>query len=429
LPTSTPTATPTEPTSTPTATPLPTSTPTSTPNPTSTPTATPTGPTSTPTPTSTPLPTYTYVVNCNGPSIVGYILGDYGANLQFQAGGNCYVTTYTTVNPNLGSLISPPLTWTACCPTPTPTPAPTATPVPISFDIVNQGCHNDGTADIWIGNFAGGTGTFAVGASYYNYQSDAYAETNYSALGQTFQVYYNVPDGATRYFIIKDSSGAKKLGNIVFSCPTQTPTPVPTATPTPTTTPLPDGVASFGSNTSGQQQCGSPYGPNDYQYYITYYVNFTSPRPTDGFVTLTLSDNSTITLGFAAGDTTATSSQIFCACGSPCPEPIIVSNITNVTPTPTPIPVNFGTYDSGCNTPANGDGWISLGVPTGGSGTGYYAMIVGYSSSPQYFNGSSIYISGLTDGDYTISEYDSLGVSTGIITITIHCTPGPELGG
>jgi hypothetical protein len=80
------------------------------------------------------------------------------------------------------------------------------------------------------------------GATYYTSQPNAYAETSFTS--GSSKVYYNVPDGATKYFIIKDSLGAKGIGSITFSCPTPAPataTPLPTDAPTgiPTETPIP----------------------------------------------------------------------------------------------------------------------------------------------------------------------------------------------
>jgi hypothetical protein len=115
--------------------------------------------------------------------------------------------------------------------------------------------------------------------------------------------------------------------------PTETPTPTPTATPTP----LPDGVLGFGSSGSGQQPCGFGFGPNDYEFYMTYYVDFTSARNTMGYVVVYLNDNTSIEIPFNENDTSA-STTIFCSCGSNCAEIQYVMNIIYTTPTPTPTP-------------------------------------------------------------------------------------------
>jgi hypothetical protein len=117
--------------------------------------------------------------------------------------------------------------------------------------------------------------------------------------------------------------------------PTVTPVPTFTPTPTPTNTPLPDGVLSFGSTDGGFQQCGYSFGPNDYEYYRTYQVDFTGPRNIMGYVVITLTDYSTTTIPFNENDTYA-SKTVFCGCGSPCADIMDVLNIIYTTPTPTP---------------------------------------------------------------------------------------------
>jgi hypothetical protein len=106
-------------------------------------------------------------------------------------------------------------------------------------------------------------------------------------------------------------------------------------TPTPTPTPLPDGVLSFGSTDGGFIQCGAGYDSNDYEYYRTYEVIFTSARNTMGYVVVYLSDNSSIQIPFNENDTSA-STTIFCGCGSSCADIQYVMNIIYTTPTPTP---------------------------------------------------------------------------------------------
>lgn len=113
-PTPTPSATAGGPYATPTVTPTPSVTPGLSPSPT---------PTHTVTPSPSPMIS-TYLAACSGGIILGWIPGEYTANLQVTIGGNCYVTTYTTTNPSIGSLITGDKTWGTCCPAPTPTPLP-----------------------------------------------------------------------------------------------------------------------------------------------------------------------------------------------------------------------------------------------------------------------------------------------------------------
>jgi hypothetical protein len=162
-------------------------------------------------------------------------------------------------------------------PTPLPTAIPTATPtpVPVTLSVTNSGCNNNNTATITIDNFAGGTGSgYQYGSTYYTSQANAYSETSFTS--GTSHVYYNVPDGATKYFIIKDSSGNKGLGSITFSCPTPvpaTPTPLPTAVPTAVPTSTPDPTANWQNNgtSSCYGTCNTYHVEQDYnQYSLTY---------------------------------------------------------------------------------------------------------------------------------------------------------------
>ena len=323
-PTPTPTTTPVPPTETPTVTPTstPTVTPTGTPTgtPTETPTVTPTGtPTVTPTGTPTVTPTGTPTVTPTGtPTVTPTPTVD--PNFYFLAeeyecleNGNCqYVTDLYISNPvdltiapipryrldptsglilRVMSAVTPQVALITnmtgsgqincsafCAQPPTPTPTATATPTPTP------------------------------------------------TLTSTPTVTPTVTPTATP--VPTDTPTPTPTATPV---PTETPTPTPTVTPTP----LPDGVLSFGFTDGGQQPCGAGFGPNDYEYYRTYEVIFTSARNTMGYVVVYLSDNSTIQIPFNENDTSA-SITVPCPCGSPCADMEMVMNIIYTTPTPTP---------------------------------------------------------------------------------------------
>ena len=267
-----------------------------------------------------------------------------------------------TYTPTPSSTPSPePATYT---PTPTntqtPIPAsatytPTPTPTPICYIYVVSA--NDGTSNrnVYSFNYLRCDGSSAIG-SVMNDQSRTVCAREGSVTSASPYI-DAVEDG-----VICGSDPTQVPTQIPTSTPTPSPlpatdtptpsplpatdtptpspfpptvTPVPTDTPTPT--PLPDGVLDFGSTTSGVNQCGFGFGPNDYEYYITYYVNFTSPRSSYGYVLVYLNDNSPIQLPFNQNDTTA-STTVFCGCGSVCENIQYVMSIIYSTPTPTPEP-------------------------------------------------------------------------------------------
>jgi hypothetical protein len=135
-----------------------------------------------------------------------------------------------------------------------------------------------------------------------------------------YDLYYRYADGSCGTYDIFIESNSS-------SCDYVAPTP----TPTPTPVPLPEGVLSFGSTDSGFQQCD---GLNNYEYYRTYRVDFTSARNIGGYVVVNLSDNSSLQISFNQNDTFA-STTIFCGCGSPCADMQDVINVIYITPTPT----------------------------------------------------------------------------------------------
>ncbi|CAB5214245.1 hypothetical protein UFOVP185_40 [uncultured Caudovirales phage] len=191
--------------------------------PTPTPTATPTA-----TPTPTPPPTYTYVAGCSGGTILGYILGDYAANVQFTATDtNCYVTTYTTTSPSIGSLLTLSSTGT-CCPTPTPTPVPP----PVGVGIYSGATFGSSTAACSDTNYPNGTVYIANGDTLSN------GDTVYTNTGLTVNFvgndnYYRIYTSSAFYAATISSSGYVNNLTACSSIPTPTPTPTPTSTPTP----------------------------------------------------------------------------------------------------------------------------------------------------------------------------------------------------
>jgi hypothetical protein len=372
LPTSTPTP---EPTSTPT--PEPTSTPTVTPLPTSTPTVTPL-PTSTPTPTPTPDPYDYYYADEYSCVDCGVIQSSF-VRVAFPTGTSVTLTKYyrrfdnegyvyrltesTTTGisvllktPQYNScpqacLYTPtptpePTSTPTATPlptsTPTPTPAPTSTPTPTpdpyhyylaSFEYNCTDCSQSNSGDVLV--------AFPVA---FTPSSTKYYKAN--SINYSYRI-IDIQERPAGIAVIMNTTAYTSCANACGIPPTATPTPtpnptatptstpLPTNTPTPTATPLPDGVLSFGSTVGGEQPCGINYGPNDYEYYITYNVNFTSARNTTGYVVVYLNDNSNISIPFNENDTSA-SKTVFCPCGSSCSDIQYVMNIIYTTPTPTP---------------------------------------------------------------------------------------------
>jgi hypothetical protein len=395
--------------------PTPTATPTSTPTPTPTPTPIPTAvPTATPTVTPTPITDTAYfatnAANACSLSVSGISVNFTGNTIDFctstsltgntfayQSTGNYYIayggnTRQITIT--YGSNVVPISGTCSICPTATPlptetpTPLPTATPtstpvpatatptayptaiptatptpVPVTFNVTNSGCNNNNTATITIDTFAGGTGPYQYGATYYTSQPNAFAETSFTS--GSSKIYYNVPDGATKYFVIKDSLGAKGIGSITFSCPTPTPLPTAVPTATPTSTPIPTAV------------------------------------PT----------------------ATPTSTPVP-ATATPTAYP---TNIP--TATPTPVPVTFTVTNSGCNNNNTATITISSFVGGTGPymyGATYYTSSSNAYAETSFTSGTSHVYSNVPDGatKYFIIK-DSLGAK-GLGSITFNCpTPVP----
>ena len=320
-PTNSPTPTATEPPPTATATATPTPTPTETPTPTPT-------PTETPTPTVTPTPiTYTFASSCSGGSNIGYILGEYAANLQFTSGGNCYVTTFTTISPT-GTLLTG-IVFVDCCPTPTPTPtAPPPTPGPTNTATPTPTPTNSPTPT----PTATGVWTYATscsGGTILGYIVGFYSPNLQFTSGGNCYV--------TTYDTVSPEEGVLLTGVVFIDCcptptptpppPTQTPaptnTPTPTVTPTATPTPTPTTtlapVYTYATSCSGGIILGYIVGeflPNiQFTSGIDCYVtSYTTVNPVEG-VLLT--------------------SPVFIDC---CPTPI-----PTATPTQTPVPTNTPT--------------------------------------------------------------------------------------
>ena len=194
--------------------------------PTPTPTGTPT-PTPTSTPTATPLPDYTYLAACSGGSIIAYVLGSLTASQQVSIGGSCYVTTYTTTNPTLGSQVFGTVTYTSCCPTPTPTP----TPAPVAIGIYTITTYGSASAACTAGSSVNSTIYIPNGTLLNNgdtVYTDAACTTNFNGNNQYYRILYYGNNYACQI------SGTGVVSNLVAcsSLPTPTPTPTPTATST-----------------------------------------------------------------------------------------------------------------------------------------------------------------------------------------------------
>jgi hypothetical protein len=380
--------------STPTPTPVPTSTPTPTPSPV------PATDTPTPTPTIDLYVYYNAnVFDCTdcGPNVVPTskvkFLAPFTPNntlfyITNPLNGKFYRTTTQTTSQAATLLDTTEYSScaTACGFTPTPTPPPTDTPTPTPSPLPATDTPTPSptpsplpatdtptptpvpptsfTAYISIDDGSGSGANACNGgnfSSYFAYQFNGFYGTMCDANSYIEGTIIQAEIDPNGYFWLSEGSGQsryyKKYGSTnraypqegCVNCPTPlpatdtpTPTPLPatdTPTPTPTATPsLPDGVLDFGSTTSGVNQCGFSYGPNDYEYFITYYVNFTSPRSMNGYVVVYLNDNSPIQLPFNQNDTAA-STTVFCGCGSVCENIQYVMSIIYSTPTPTPEPL------------------------------------------------------------------------------------------
>ena len=233
-------------TPTPTPTGTPTNTPTSTPTPTPSSTVGPVTPTPTGTPTPTPI-VYTYVAGCSGGTILGYILGDYSSNLQFTATDtNCYVTTYTTVSPSIGSLLTV-SSWGSCCPTPTPTPVPP----PVGVGIYSGATFGSASSACADTNYPNGTVYIPNGDTLSN-GDILYVDTTLFTQFTGNDNYYRLYFGGQFYAATISSLGY--VSNLTLCSSTPTPTPTSTLTPTPTPTPTPSGI-SYELYTADRYEC------------------------------------------------------------------------------------------------------------------------------------------------------------------------------
>jgi hypothetical protein len=235
------------------------------PTPTPTPTLT---PTSTPTLTPTEI-TYTYVAGCTGGTILGWIVGSYSSSLQFTATDtNCYVTTYTTVSPSIGSLLTV-SSWGTCCPTPTPTPDPG-----IGFGIYTGatfGTSAGACADTnypSITRYLNADPTPNVGDYFYNTAACTPGDT-YVGNGN----WYNVRKDSSKWAIQIGATG--QILAIVDCSVTPTPTPTSTPTPTPTSAPMLYGfyIWSGSAGSSGSGTCCQNALDNTGTSYLIYGTN------------------------------------------------------------------------------------------------------------------------------------------------------------
>lgn len=221
----------------------------STVTPTPTATSIPPTPTATPgpvTPTPTEAPVYTYLAACTGGTILGWIPGSYAGSLGVTINGTCYVTTYTTINPTIGSLITGTQTWGSCCPTPTPTPLPG-----IGYGIYAGASYSSSSA-------ACGSGQYPTQTIYLNNDTDP-------NVGDVFYLDQactpgNTYNGASRWWIVRRNTSvwAIQIGDFgtilaITVCGAPTPTPTATTVP-PTPTPTPTAGPSLTAGASGSME-------------------------------------------------------------------------------------------------------------------------------------------------------------------------------
>jgi hypothetical protein len=259
-----------------------------------------------------------------------------GPALPIRAQANCPTPTPTStpVPPTPTPTPIPPTSTPVPDPTSTPIPDPTPTPTPTPQPVITVNYHGSSQPSGYLACNGGSQISVTLsGADFCT--STTYTSNFFTSLGTTN--YWLSYDGNYVQIFHSGSNNYATRGGSCQTCdttaPTSTPVPDPTATPIPpTSTPsLPDGVLSFGSSDGGYQQCD---GLNDYEYYRTYRVDFTSARNMMGYVVVNLSDYSTISISFNENDTYA-SQTVFCGCGSPCADMQDVVNVIYITPTPT----------------------------------------------------------------------------------------------
>ena len=185
----------------------------------------------------TPAPAsvvYTYAVGCTGGTILGYILGEYTAGLEFTSNSSCYITTYTTVNPEIGSLLTG-VTFVNCCPAPTPAPVPPSSAFLVDtttgvsglgrYATAGLACTNgDTTPPAGINKYtANGTTTPIAGVTIW------YNEPGLSTTYDGGSSYHKVFKTST-YWAVEIGAGGQTLD--VYDCSTP---PAPAPTPAPVT--------------------------------------------------------------------------------------------------------------------------------------------------------------------------------------------------
>jgi hypothetical protein len=318
------------------------------------------------------------VATCSGGTIVGYILGNYGSSLQFTATDtNCYVTTYTTVSPSIGSLLTV-SSFGDCCPTPTPTPSP----APPTQNIQVREC---GTASPTYGITINVSGLIVGLAEKMNGGSGVLN-------GKCWEIIDASYGGTIDYTATHVSTSLS-----CASCtPDVTPTPTPTGTPTPTPAPLivANGTytCSTGTNCDGEFLITSVSGGSGAPYQTSYVVSGNPPSwnnypATNLYTGLCGGTNYVLSLKDSSGFIRTADPNTQCSV-TPTPTP---TGTPTPTPTGTPTPTPSPEYTIN---------WINNSVTTGTN------------TLTIYKNGTMIVNqSGLGSGSFTVTSSDSITYS------------------
>jgi len=185
--------------------------------------------------TTTHAPVWYNLLNCaSGLAATSqqYAYGTFAVNERVVFGTSLYFTIVsdTTTDPG-GVQYNVSTTGLTGCPATTTTAAPTTTIPPVSFNI-SYTCSSTTSAIVTIDTFAGGSGTgYSYGNTLFNYETDAYANTNWTAGTSKTYATSAYSTSGDLWAIVKDSVGAKLAKKVTPDCTGFTTTTTTTTTP------------------------------------------------------------------------------------------------------------------------------------------------------------------------------------------------------
>jgi hypothetical protein len=185
--------------------------------------------------TTTHAPVWYNLLNCaSGLAATSqqYAYGTFAVNERVVFGTSLYFTIVsdTTTDPG-GVQYNVSTTGLTGCPATTTTAAPTTTIPPVSFNI-SYTCSSTTSAIVTIDTFAGGSGTgYSYGNTLFNYETDAYANTNWTAGTSKTYATSAYSTSGDLWAIVKDSVGAKLAKKVTPNCTGFTTTTTTTTTP------------------------------------------------------------------------------------------------------------------------------------------------------------------------------------------------------